>query len=264
MKISVLMNNDTALAGFVTEHGLSLCIEACGRRILFDAGQSGAFAENAEKLGIDLAQIDAAVLSHGHYDHGGGLREFLKRNDHAPVYLSRWALQKHLNSAGREIGIDPGLAESDRLILTDGYVRIAEGIELYPASAVQLTVPLDTDGMKAGDTGTLAPEDFRHEQYLLVREHGKSVLFSGCSHRGILNIEHSFHPDVLIGGFHFMKIDPKQAEGRQRLEQSAAALCRNPTHYFSCHCTGGAQYDVLKKTMQDQLQHLDCGQVLEL
>jgi len=264
MKISVLMNNDTSLPGFQTEHGLSLCIEACGRRILFDAGQSGAFAENAERLGIDLSEIDAAVLSHGHYDHGGGLREFLRRNAHAPVYVSRWALQTHLNSAGKEIGIDPSLADSGRLILTDGYMRIAEGLELYPASAVQLTVPLDTDGMKAKDGDALAPEDFRHEQYLLVHEQGRSVLFSGCSHRGILNIEHQFQPDVLIGGFHFMKIDPGKPAGRQRLEQSAAALCRYPTHYFSCHCTGSAQYDLLKRTMQDQLQHLDCGQVLEL
>ena len=85
MKIYTLMENTTCNEALACEHGLSLYIEAAGKRILFDAGQTGAFADNAEKMGIDLSQVDICILSHGHYDHGGGLKRFLEVNDHAPI-----------------------------------------------------------------------------------------------------------------------------------------------------------------------------------
>ncbi len=89
MRIVTLLENSAFREDLSCEHGLSLYIETCGKKILFDAGQSGTFACNAEKLGIDLAGVELAVLSHGHYDHGGGLAEFLKINQTAPVYLHR-------------------------------------------------------------------------------------------------------------------------------------------------------------------------------
>ena len=71
MKLVTLMENTTCREDLCCEHGLSLYLETGDHKILFDAGQSGAFAENAEKLGVNLQNVDFAVLSHGHYDHGG-------------------------------------------------------------------------------------------------------------------------------------------------------------------------------------------------
>ena len=88
MKITVLMEN-TALegCGLTPEHGLSLYIEYRGRRLLLDAGSSGKFADNAQALGADLSGVELAVLSHGHYDHGDGLRRFFQVNSHAKVHV---------------------------------------------------------------------------------------------------------------------------------------------------------------------------------
>ena len=80
MKICTLMENTAVSEEFTSSHGLSFYIETKNHRILFDMGPDGSFLENAKKLGIDISGVDFAILSHGHYDHGGGLKAFLEAN----------------------------------------------------------------------------------------------------------------------------------------------------------------------------------------
>ena len=91
MKFLTLMENTACREDLCAGHGLSLYIETTKHKILFDMGPSGAFAENAEALGVDLKQVDVAFLSHGHFDHSGGMEAFLKGNETAPVYLHKGA-----------------------------------------------------------------------------------------------------------------------------------------------------------------------------
>ena len=107
------------------------------------------------------------------------------------------------------------------------------------------------------------PDDFWHEQYLLITEGKKRVLISGCSHKGILNLSAWFLSDVLVGGFHFMKLDPT-ADGLAALDRAARELSRHKMIYYTCHCTGTAQYKYLKTKMNQQLHYTSCGQTLEL
>ena len=250
MKITTLIENTTCQEDLACEHGLSLYLETGAHKILFDAGQSGAFADNADKLGIDLSAVDICILSHGHYDHGGGLSRFLEINRTAPVYLSRHAFGGHYNAAGKYIGLDLQLQKNDRLIYTDGDIKIAPGLTLHTLH----TAPADTSGLTMLENGHHKPEDFRHEQYLLIEEAGKKILISGCSHKGILQIMAQFQPDVLIGGFHFMKI-----EDRTQLEDAAKKLLEYPTVYYTGHCTGQMQYAILKEIMGPRLQALSTG-----
>lgn len=263
MKIWTLMENTACREDFCAEHGLSLYIETGDHKILFDAGQSGAFADNAEKLGIDLSRADIAILSHGHYDHGGGLKRFLEINSTAPVCLNRNAFQPHYNASDKYIGLDSVLAESGRLVFADDKLRIAEGMTLFSCNDLPRPYPTDSFGLKVLEEGGLCPEDFRHEQYLLIEEEGKRILFSGCSHKGILNIVHWFRPDVLVGGFHFMKLNPA-GEGAETLESAARCLMEYPTTYYTGHCTGEEQYAFLKARMGDRLHSLAAGSVLEI
>ena len=260
MKLVALVENTACRDGLAAEHGLSLYLEVENKKILFDMGQSQAFGDNAERLGIDLSQVDLAVLSHGHYDHGGGLARFLEINEKAPVYLSTHAFGGHYNGQEKYIGLNPALKDSSRLIFVDQVTEIGKGLTLHPGMLLPVRLPIDPAGLTRREGERFLPEDFRHEQYLLIQEGEKRILLSGCSHRGILNIAAHFQPDVLVGGFHFMKL---AAEG-DTIQAAAEELLRWPTQYYTCHCTGAAQYEAMKKSMGDRLQYLSAGMTLEL
>ncbi len=257
MKITALMEN-TSARGLSAEHGLSLFVDMGDRRFLFDMGQTARFAENARALGIDLNAADFAVLSHGHYDHGGGLATFLALNDHAPVYLSRRAFEPHYNAADACIGLDEGLKGAPRLVFMDDGLEIAPGVTLVSAAQVPLYGDPGAFGLKVLRHGRLEADDFLHEQYLLVERDGRRVLFSGCSHRGILNIVRRFEPDVLVGGFHLFKLPVGAA-----LDGYADALEAANATYYTCHCTGAAQYEYMKRRMT-RLHYLSAGDAVEV
>ena len=124
--------------------------------------------------------------------------------------------------------------------------------------------PIDPAGLLVtNENGGMTMEDFRHEQYLLIRENGKVICISGCSHKGILNITRWADPDVLVGGFHFMNIDPQGPE-RTRLNQAALALLKSKATFYTGHCTGLAPYAYLEEIMGPRLHYISTGTQLQL
>lgn len=253
MRVTVLAENTAASENLICEHGLSLYIETGDKKILFDMGQTDAFARNARILGIDLAQVDFAVLSHGHYDHSGGLGHFLEINPTAPVYLSPHAFGPHYNAAKKYIGMDPALAGSGRLVFVDTETEIAPGITLHPGFSPRF--PMETWGLCRLEGGQFLPEDFRHEQYLMITGKDRSICVTGCSHRGILNIMDRFRPQVLIGGFHFVKLDPDAPA----LSAAARELAKYPAVYYTGHCTGTEQFARMQAILADRLHPISTG-----
>lgn len=262
MKFWTLIENTSARDDLAAEHGLSLYIEAGGLRILFDAGQTDAFAANAERMGIDLRRVDLCVLSHGHYDHGGGLMRFLEINDHAPVYVNRHAFGDYYNAEEKYIGLDSGLLNAERVLFTGDNRTVNEHISIHSCPGFPQPNGCNAYGLTALRGGRRLPDDFRHEQYLLIREGERRILVSGCSHRGILNIKTWFAPDVFVGGFHLMKLDP--VSDRIKLIATASMLLEKETVYYTGHCTGGAQFAFLKERMGERLQALSTGACFEV
>lgn len=258
MRIDVLIENTAIGPEFHAEHGLSLYIEANGRKILFDTGATGAFADNAKRMGVNLQEVDFAVLSHGHYDHGGGLWRFFEENDHAPVYVNRHVFGAYYNRKDRYIGLDPALEQNGRLRMVEDALNIAEGITIRSFSHAPLKYPLDSAGLTQMKDGQKIPDTFTHEQILLIEENGKRIVISGCSHRGILNIVDWTEPDVLVGGFHFMKKEITEGSCPD-LDEAARVLLSHKTRYYTGHCTGLVQYEYLKERMGDALSALSSG-----
>lgn len=270
MKITVLFEN--TLGHKVGDkpvkegHGLSLYIEFNGRKILFDVGQGEAFSENAEALGINLSEVDTAVISHGHYDHGGGLPHFLTLNNKAKIYISKNAFGSFYSGKEKYIGLAEGLDCNKRLILTDPTnknCQLGMGIYLTCLDTDDLKYPMQNQNMLIKTENGFVADSFDHEQYLVIEEKGRKILFSGCSHKGILNIAKNIKADVIIGGFHFSKLSTDEF-GKKSIEEYAEALLELNTVFYTCHCTGTAQYEIMKNIMKDRLFYIGTGDRLEL
>ena len=256
MKITALLENTASDCCMLTEHGLSLYIEAQEKKILFDMGQTDLFYKNALTLGIDLAEVDIAILSHGHYDHGGGLEKFLEINKKAPVYVSSRAFEPHYNGKEKYIGLDASLKDSPRLVFTDDSAIIDTSLSIYSYNDRERQNFLGSFGLTKSVGNGFVPDDFIHEQYLLIEEKGKRILISGCSHKGIIDIVNWARPHILVGGFHLSKITDST-----ELDKIADTLSSHNTQYYTCHCTGEIQYEYLKKKI-NRLEYLSCGKTV--
>ena len=262
MKLYVLMENTACTADFQNEHGLSLYIETNHHKLLFDMGPDDKFLENAKLLGVDINAVDVAVVSHGHDDHGGGLQAFLSTNTSALVYVSQYVFGDYMAENGY-IGLNKMLRNHPRLRFVTDELIIDDELALYSCNGLSRPYKMGTYGLQAVHDGVMQDDDFRHEQYLLIHDAGRRILISGCSHKGVLNIMKWLKPDILVGGFHFMKVDP-QGSQQYVLDEATQVLGKYKTDYYTCHCTGTAQYDYMKKQMGQSLHYLSSGQVIEL
>ncbi len=263
MKVYTLVENTTMNQNLGFEHGLSLYIETRHHKILFDTGQSDLFIKNAKAMGVHLEDVDICILSHGHYDHGGGLKTFLQLNDHAKIYMNKEVFIPHYNGSEKYIGLDQDLKNEKRFVYIDDEYNIDEELTLVTCNKKECKYPVECYGLNRKVDATLLPDNFFHEQYLIVKE-DITVVFSGCSHKGILNIMNWLTPEVLVGGFHFKKLDFQKQEDCKVLEDACEELMKYPTKYYTGHCTGVEQYQFLKERMKDQLDYISTGSIVEL
>ena len=271
MKIYVLADN-TDGSGLKGEWGLSFYIEYNGKAVLLDAGLSPLFAVNADKMGLDLDNVDYAVLSHAHDDHANGFEKFFELNDHAKLYVAGGCAENCYDRHGlrfKYAGIPRGIMSryADRIIKADPDVMIADGIRLLGHN----TPGLDKLGrmekmyLKQGFMKYI-PDDFRHEQSLIFETDDGVVVFNSCSHAGadnIVNEAAQVYPGrkilAMIGGFHlFNKSDEYVRAFARRLEDAGAI------HIYTGHCTGQKAWNILHDELGDKVHALSTGLVFEL
>ena len=273
MKIQNLIENIEGASGCTAAHGLSFYIETGKHKLLMDLGPSDATLQNAEKLGVDLTKVDTVVLSHGHYDHSGGILPFAKINPHAVIYLQASAGDDYyslddLEDGSQEyryIGIDKGICSLPQVKWIRGDFQIDDGLCLYTIEKRAYEVPFSNRRMRIRRGESYVRDEFSHEQFFVIREGDQSILFSGCAHNGILNIMAEYkrktgcEPDTVISGFHLMKGTEYTEEEIRDIEAIARELQKYHTIFYTCHCTSVPAFDIMKKVMGDQLRYVHSG-----
>ncbi len=268
MIITVLSDNVGCreLAG---EWGLSLHIEFNGKRYLLDTGGSDLFLINAEKLGIDISDVDCAILSHAHYDHSLGMEAFFRANSKADFFVSPNARENCYGSIGfpgRYIGLPKGIlsAYRDRIKSPSGIAEIDRNVFVVPHT----TAGLSKTGLKAHlyvRRGWMYfPDDFSHEQTLVLREEGGLVVFNSCSHSGaevvMDEVRKAFPGEnvkAYLGGLHLFRMNDSQImEVASKIRESGIS------RIITGHCTGDSAFAVLKACLGPMMEQFRCGMTI--
>lgn len=267
MKITSIIENNSR-TGLPVEHGLSLYIEKDdGQRVLFDMGQGSLFASNAKALSLEIAEVDVAVVSHGHYDHGGGLGTFLAENEKAKVFVHKEAFLPHysLRENGlRYIGLNAKLMENKRLVFCGDKAHICEGMTLFANVNGDCCKPVG-NRLLFGPEKTVN-DTFNHEQSLIIEEADNVILSAGCAHSGIVNILRKAcemtgkTPTHVFAGMHLVKSGMEADAENVFISTLASELQKYcNTMFYTMHCTGEEQYRKLKSLMGNQIEYLSCG-----
>jgi 7,8-dihydropterin-6-yl-methyl-4-(beta-D-ribofuranosyl)aminobenzene 5'-phosphate synthase len=246
LRITVLADDAAPAAGLIQEHGLSLWLEADGRTILFDTGQGGALQPNARRLGVSLERLPAVVLSHGHYDHTGGLAGLPGLTRDSTVFVHPQAFQAKYQGGPRQRSIGIPAAAHASLLHSGCRIVEVQG-PLAIGSAIFVTGPVprlnefeNPDGAFFLDEGCSCPDPVLDDQALFVRTAKGVVVILGCAHSGVANTldyvakltgEPSIH--AVIGGMHLIHATaPRVAAAAEALERYRVQVMA------PCHCTG--------------------------
>lgn len=263
MRICILVDNKAG-DGLVEEHGFSVWLEVSGRRMLFDTGQGKALLPNADTLGCDMEQLDALVLSHGHYDHSGAVADVVRIAGssrifcHAGAFVPRYSIRTGESPRNIAMPLHNGEALFN---VPDNRVQWATRPRMI-ASGVGISGPVprrhpmeDTGGPFFLDPEGLHPDPIRDDMAMWIETGRGLVILTGCCHSGLINtVEHiravSGVEKVygVIGGLHLINAS------RERIESACFALKEwNPEFVVPCHCTGDEAQSYLRVALGERV-----------
>lgn len=273
VSITVLVENTAEGRGLMAEHGLALWIDDGSQCVLFDTGQGGVLLANAYRLGIDLSRLDAVVLSHGHYDHTGGLADALRGRHPSAIYAHPDALKpkfgRNKDGTGRSIGISDTVERAvhrhrDRLVVTEKPTAIGNGF-MVTGTVPRVTEFEDTGGPFFLDTQCHTPDPLNDDQAVFFNSPRGTVVLLGCAHAGVINTLHYVRQltgqrpiHAVLGGMHLV------GASDERVSRTIDALRdMNIERLGPAHCTGRAATAALWDALPDRCFPVHVGTRVE-
>ncbi len=293
MEIITLIENDSCDVRLTEEFGLSLLVRCPAGNLLFDMGKSAQFSHNAEILEENLTEVDCAVISHAHYDHGGGLAAFAQNNISAPIYIGREADGEYLADKRakihtalhplippvlksspfffRYVGLDDAVLKqyAERIVVVENTIEILKDVYLLPSVEQGIPLALGNKFLWKKKDNTLLQDSFDHELIMVIRESGGLIVFTGCGHRGILNMLSTVNRlfpgekiKAVIGGFHLaLQPGKPQIAGS---EEDIIAIAQKfdqlgVEKVISGHCTGEDACTILQDQLGDRFDRFSTG-----
>ncbi|WP_290771321.1 MBL fold metallo-hydrolase [Anaerofustis sp.] len=273
MRITVLNENTVYKKRLLGEHGLSFIIEYKDKKLLMDTGQSDVFIKNAETLGVNLDDLDGIIISHGHYDHGGGLKYIGSLKNIPSVFVNKKALiskysTNYKNGKFYFNGIDYDSVDC----IKDNIVYTKDTDEIFKDMYLVSNIPCSDNSERVSsrfflkDNNRFIPDFMKDEQVFVIDTKDGLALFAGCAHVGIMNIinyvKEIFSGKsiyLLFGGMHLINVDAG------RIEQTTAFLKKENIRYIMpCHCTGYTAAVYMAKELKDNFVSVECGKILEI
>lgn len=266
---SIIIVDNIGVGKAKGEWGLCIFIEYNGKNILLDTGNSPLFAKNLEVSGIDINDINFAVLSHAHSDHANGMEKFFERNTAAKFYLQQYCEESCYCKFGflkRYVGIPPGILEKykERIVYAQGKLEVCDGVTLLPHKKADKTVG-KIQHMYIKKNRKMIPDDFAHEQSLVFRTEKGLVIFNSCSHAGadiIINeVSEAFQQEkifAIVGGLHLVARSEGYIRGLAR-----RIIDTGIEKVYTGHCTKEKGYKILKQELGDRVEQFKVGMIME-
>ena len=267
--IKVVVENSVSVRKYLSEHGLSFYIDTGSKKILFDCGQGAAFYANLYPMGIYLSLIDIVALSHGHYDHTGGLEYVLSRNNKAVIYAHPAAILpkfKNENGSVRDIGM-PEFSKNSLIKRNSHFKQTTKPTEI--ASGVFLTgeIPREHEEERVGsenfckDLAGKIPDDIPDDQSLFIKTPEGTVVLLGCAHSGLINTLNYIHKltggqpfATVIGGTHL------RSASDERIHWTLNELRRFKINKIApAHCTGVSATNAIMNVYPKSFEKCNAG-----
>jgi len=274
-RVTLLVENTAFGRDVQGEHGLAFWIESGSNKVLFDTGQTPeVLLHNAKCLGVDLASANAVVLSHGHFDHTGGLEEVLQKAGSIPLFLHPGALVQRFSRQKdgiiREIGAPPPLDESFLRANTSGLSWTDEATQIVDGLWVTGQVPRATEYEDTGgdfylDDSCQEPDPIEDDQAVFFETQDGTVVLLGCGHAGVINTLRHIQGltggrpiHAVLGGTHLV------AASKDRMDRTVEALRALELDLIvPAHCTGARAQARIASEFQDSWEPCHVGTSFE-
>lgn len=279
VEITVLIENISEDEALIAEHGLALHINNGDKKYLLDTGQTGAFIDNAEKLGIDLRSLDYVIISHNHYDHIGGLERLFSYNKEVKAVIKSQAKHKYYTiteTTQKYIGEKDGLFEDykDRFIFIDEPMKLDENIKLMFNEVVDMKYFCKDTRLCVLDENKFIQDDFKHELFLVVDIKDELSIISSCSHNGIVNIVKTVQNaygnrniNQIIAGLHMKgqgDLYTLNCSEEYVKDVAMKIMDTKVQEIHTGHCTGTKAYALMKNVLGDKLRYMFVGKKIKI